>query len=852
MSSVSPGHFLSLGNIIGPRHQILINGINANTTPTANNRIRSTQQHQPNTPTRVKSKKKGFVVPQFSLLLTTNIPADVKDNRKKLVDAIHAQLPDSCSVKEIRKTRKGDVAITASSERDFNKLLGTDNWKKTPFVITPRLDIINDASTAYIKPFLEGDDLEDFETVLNNLGISFSALSQVKVAGKAIGTLRVQIHKRSDLETLVKNKIVVNYLGRIVEPHAENSVVQCFNCQVYGHIQTDCQEEQRCLRCGESGHGHKTCPKPKEEEKCSNCQEAHIASFKGCKIRLSYVRKLRRNTNNDFVNGQPSGPNRQSGPQDRQIFTQAPPAPPPHPLPPHTSQFHPSTYSSAAQVSRQESSASAPVFRTFSSNASSTAAATAAAASTSLSSSSTNFVAEDHLEAYFASFEDKLRQNTSEAFDITLRAILEAVVGSNPGIVIQQEVVADSVIRQVSKRPDLFDIGSLARNLYGGHLSTLFQSGCQQQFPTENSTGTASAPFKLSSANGAIRKGPVMNLEDSIRPLQRGPFIDPTYPQTMNAVFKHHATVDSPRKRKKMHQQQQKSAASVEASAIVSASKSPVQNASAAAPTAVPTTAADLTGNASSSTEMQPMDHQQSAPIQTPAHASVQTPNLPPVTSAINASSTPTPATTSSSTTSTAAAAAPIPAAAASIPSRVETEPTGSKLLTPSKHRMEKNIKNVVKTTISTSTSISLPATSSSTTSSIASSAAVTTVAASLPTNPIPSLMDGQTNSTGGALPPPTSLRQPNFTAPLAMVNIDAMTGTPTTFHDFRSNAPNPFGIVSSGWASGSLGPISGSPTIQAVDLTAPIHPCLLYGDQQFHRAQTQDHLRQINNGTSA
>jgi hypothetical protein len=71
---------------------------------------------------------------------------------------------------------------------------------------------------------------------------------------------------------------------------AQNGLMQCHNCQQFGHVWANCKQPPRCLRCG-GGHLHKECP---EQENAAttpaycNCQLAegekpHAANYRGCK-----------------------------------------------------------------------------------------------------------------------------------------------------------------------------------------------------------------------------------------------------------------------------------------------------------------------------------------------------------------------------------------------------------------------------------------------------------------------------------------------------------------------------------------------------------------------------------------
>ena len=59
-------------------------------------------------------------------------------------------------------------------------------------------------------------------------------------------------------------------------------VMQCFNCQSFGHSAKNCRSKQKCLICDES-YSYKGCPnKEARKPKCVNCKGPHVASYKGC------------------------------------------------------------------------------------------------------------------------------------------------------------------------------------------------------------------------------------------------------------------------------------------------------------------------------------------------------------------------------------------------------------------------------------------------------------------------------------------------------------------------------------------------------------------------------------------
>lgn len=71
-------------------------------------------------------------------------------------------------------------------------------------------------------------------------------------------------------------------------------IPQCKKCQRYGHTHKYCQRSDVCVKCA-GNHSTSVCNKPRDSKpKCSNCGEAHPASYRGCSI----AKELQKRRNN--------------------------------------------------------------------------------------------------------------------------------------------------------------------------------------------------------------------------------------------------------------------------------------------------------------------------------------------------------------------------------------------------------------------------------------------------------------------------------------------------------------------------------------------------------------------------
>ncbi|VVC34676.1 Pre-C2HC domain,Zinc finger, CCHC-type [Cinara cedri] len=109
-----------------------------------------------------------------------------------------------------------------------------------------------------------------------------------------------------DLEPAKKNKDIFSLTSllhtkiKVEEPHTRKDIMQCHNCQEYGHSKKYCALSPRCVRYGKN-HPSSACTKSNETPaNCALCNENHPANYKGCKTykELQNHRNFSTNRNN--------------------------------------------------------------------------------------------------------------------------------------------------------------------------------------------------------------------------------------------------------------------------------------------------------------------------------------------------------------------------------------------------------------------------------------------------------------------------------------------------------------------------------------------------------------------------
>lgn len=112
-----------------------------------------------------------------------------------------------------------------------------------------------------------------------------------------------------DLEPAAINNDIFNVTSllhtkiKIEETHKRRDILQCHNCQDYGHSKKYCSYSPRCVRCGED-HPSTHCTKTKDlPAKCALCKGNHPANYKGCQTykSLQQLQKPTSKKNSNFT-----------------------------------------------------------------------------------------------------------------------------------------------------------------------------------------------------------------------------------------------------------------------------------------------------------------------------------------------------------------------------------------------------------------------------------------------------------------------------------------------------------------------------------------------------------------------
>lgn len=243
----------------------------------------------------------------------TTIAMMKSTNEDKIVDivnnALKAQQINDVKIRGVIKLGSGDLAIQTITKEDLNKIKDNDSWVKN---LGPSARSVT--KTYPVLVFTSKMNLyrrstpELFQTHLRhwNPYIAPSHVAQLH-PGKEneVGGLILVFKTVEEANNCITDGVVIDgKMHRAVLYNRECRIKQCFKCYKYGHISSECPNQECCGRCAKAHptstktNQHDQC-KAEDPEQCAACGGKHNAWSKQCSLRkreMTRVEMAKRNT----------------------------------------------------------------------------------------------------------------------------------------------------------------------------------------------------------------------------------------------------------------------------------------------------------------------------------------------------------------------------------------------------------------------------------------------------------------------------------------------------------------------------------------------------------------------------
>jgi len=239
-------------------------------------------------------------------------------NLKAHVDRAIAQSENehivSLKIMSANQLKSGDLSIRTATNSEMQLLRQfTEDW--TPrigngtSVRNPTYGVLVHGirtSTMDTDKFEETRDaiLQDNKPFIPTADIKYIGWLTRKAPTKAMSSIIIEFTKPEDANKIIDEGLV--WQGEMCQSERyerQCRLKQCFQCQKYGHIGTQCKTTETCGYCAQ-GHRSGDCPSKTGQaapRKCANCQGAHEAWSQQCPTRkeelartkIAYANRIR-------------------------------------------------------------------------------------------------------------------------------------------------------------------------------------------------------------------------------------------------------------------------------------------------------------------------------------------------------------------------------------------------------------------------------------------------------------------------------------------------------------------------------------------------------------------------------
>ncbi|XP_066157747.1 axoneme-associated protein mst101(2)-like [Euwallacea fornicatus] len=233
-------------------------------------------------------------------LIVSNKENEYEGTLKKIKGNL-MNLPEKKVIKEIRKTREGNLIITMEKDSKALETIRKEVQKETGLKVRESGEYVKRCAV-HIKGLEVDVTKEEIqEAIIKTLGMEGEHAEEIKIGEirpNAYGTKAVTVNmKETDANKLVIYRdIRIGLVKCVAEKHM--TVKRCYGCGAYDHTKSQCKMEEKgmvCFRCGENGHSYREC---KGDERCPSCKKkGHMAGTGKCPIfreALANYKKLER------------------------------------------------------------------------------------------------------------------------------------------------------------------------------------------------------------------------------------------------------------------------------------------------------------------------------------------------------------------------------------------------------------------------------------------------------------------------------------------------------------------------------------------------------------------------------
>lgn len=183
------------------------------------------------------------------------------------------------------KTTQKNIKVQANSSDGYRQIINFLNAQKNAQFHTyqPQNEKPFRVVIRNLHPSIPCDEIK---AALENFNLSVLQVVNIqqRQTKLALPLFFVDLVKDDNCKTIFDLTSILHTKIKVEEPHKRRELVQCQNCQDYGHTRAYCNYSPRCVRCGKN-HISSSCDKPFDvPPTCALCQGTHPANYRGCHV----------------------------------------------------------------------------------------------------------------------------------------------------------------------------------------------------------------------------------------------------------------------------------------------------------------------------------------------------------------------------------------------------------------------------------------------------------------------------------------------------------------------------------------------------------------------------------------
>lgn len=190
---------------------------------------------------------------------------------------------------EIKLLNNKQLSMKVFSEDDYRSLTKALNeanfeWHSYEIKATRPCKVIARGLHSSCKTELISDDLKELGfNILSVVNVTKKKKINDKVVIEPLPLFMLSFDHSEDIKKLFSITHILNHKVKIEAIRKQKEQIpQCRRCQRFEHTQSYCKREPRCVKCAGKHLTIECKLDRKAPPKCSNCDKAHPANYRGC------------------------------------------------------------------------------------------------------------------------------------------------------------------------------------------------------------------------------------------------------------------------------------------------------------------------------------------------------------------------------------------------------------------------------------------------------------------------------------------------------------------------------------------------------------------------------------------